>query len=293
MSNKLQVNEAELSPGSPPVMRSSRVFRSIAVALAVAAHALAAQSPTAIGSIRGTAVDPSGKVAPGVEIIIVDLNRSAQTTRDGWFVFDSITAGVHQLRARRVGYETVSLSLQVLANDVTYADIVMKPLVAELTPVLVQEKTRDTGGAPLEFAQRVASGQGTYFTEADIKKVNPRRMSDMLARVPGLHVLPNGEVFSSRGVVSINTDACAHGIPVYVNRVLVGGGSAGDPTSISDDMSHRKPEWMSPTAASRSIIDGIKPQDIVGVEVYNGPATAPATVPGTTSSCGVILIWTK
>jgi hypothetical protein len=266
----------------------ARVF-----ALSLAAFAVARGQGNGLGSIRGTAVDPTGSIIPDVEITIVDLNRTALTTRNGWFVLDSVPSGLHQVRARRAGFEFIALSLQVPVNDVTYADFVMKPLVTELAPVTVRAIAPDTRGAPPEFTERMANAQGTYFTAADIEKVHPHRVSDMLRRVPGLLILPNGEIFSGRGVVTINTKSCAHGMPVYVDRVLVGGGSEGDPASINDDALHRAPEWLSPTAASRSVIDGIKPQDIAGIEVYKGPATAPATLSGTTSSCGEILIWTR
>ena len=168
----------------------------------------------------------------------------------------------------------------------------MKPLATELAPITVST-ARDTRGAPLEFSQRVESGQGTYFTAADIEKAHPRRVSDMLRRVSGLNIRPNGDVFSGRGASSINSEPCVHGMPIYVDRVLIGGGSVGDPTSLTGDTLHRTAEWLSPTAGSRSVIDGMKPQDIVGIEIYKGPATAPATIPGATSSCDVILVWTK
>lgn len=259
----------------------------------LAPFAVALGQAIGLGSVHGTAVDPTGTIVPDVEITIVDLNRTTRTTHDGWFVVDSIPAGIHQVRARRAGFELIALSLQVLVNDVTYADFVMRPLVTELAPVTVRGTASDTRDAPSEFTQRMANGQGTYFTAADIERLRPRRVSDMLRRVPGLAVLPNGEIFSGRGVVTINSKACAHGMPVYVDRVQVGGGSTGDPSSITDDALHRKPDWLSPTATSRSMIDGVKPQDIAGIEVYKGPATTPASVPGMTSSCGSILIWTK
>jgi hypothetical protein len=266
----------------------ARVF-----ALSLTAFAVARGQTNALGSIRGTAVDPTGRIIPDVQVTIIDLNRATLTTRDGWFAFDSIPSGAHQVRARRAGLEFLMVDLQVLANDVTYADFVMKPLVPELAPVTVRVAASNATGAPAEFTNRMANAQGTYFTAADIEKAHPRGVSDMLRRVPGLLILPNGEIYSGRGVVTINSNACAHGMPVYVDRVLVGGGSEGDPTSITDDALHRKAEWLSPTAASRSVIDGIKPQDIAGIEVYKGPATAPADLAGSTSSCGEILIWTK
>jgi hypothetical protein len=266
----------------------ARVF-----ALSLAAFAVARGQSNPLGSIRGTAVDPTGRIIPDVQITIIDLNRATLTTRDGWFVFDSIRSGPHQIRARRAGLEFQVVNLQVLANDVTYVDFVMRPLVTQLAPVTVRTTAPDARGAPPEFTERMTNGQGTYFTAADIEKVHPHRVSDMLRRVPGLSVLPNGEIFSGRGVVSVKSNPCPHGMPVYVDRVQVGGGSGGDPASIFEDTVYRKPEWMSPTAASRSVVDGIKPQDIAGIEVYKGPATAPASLAGSTSSCGEILIWTR
>jgi hypothetical protein len=266
----------------------ARVF-----ALSLTAFTAARAQANGLGSIHGTAVDPTGSIVPGVEITILDLNRTARTTRDGWVVLDSVPAGLHHIRARRAGFAFIELSLEVLANDVTYADFVMKPPVTELAPVTVRDIASDTRDAPSEFAQRMANGQGIYFTAADIEKLRPHRVSGMLPRIPGLNILPNGEIFSGRGVVTIRSGACAHGMPVYVDRVQVGGGSTGDSASITDDALNRKPEYLSPTATSRSVIDGIKPQDIAGIEVYKGPATTPASVPGMTSSCGSILIWTK
>src|SRR5438105_2266022 len=84
----------------------------LALCLSFAAFALAAGQGAGSGSIRGTAVDTSGKLIPGVEIAIVDLNRVTRTTAGGWFVLDSVPAGAHQLRARRSGFEFVSRSLE-------------------------------------------------------------------------------------------------------------------------------------------------------------------------------------
>lgn len=55
------------------------------------------------GAIRGIAVDATGTIVQGVEILIVDLNRATQTNPNGMYVFDSVPAGVHQVRARRGG----------------------------------------------------------------------------------------------------------------------------------------------------------------------------------------------
>jgi hypothetical protein len=269
----------------------SLLSRTTALMLAVLGTAQSQAAP--VGALHGTAVNTSGAIVPDVEITIVDLGRATRTTGGGWFILDSIPAGVHHVRARRAGFQFVELDLEVAFNDVTYADFVMKPLATELAPVSVRGSATETHAADPRFADRMASGQGIYFTAADIEKHHPHRTTDMLRRISGLTILPNGEVYSGRGIVTLKTAACIHGMPVYVDGVQVGGGDMGDPASIMDDKLHRSAEWLSPTAASRSVIDGVKPETITGIEIYKGPATALASIPGTTSSCGAILIWTR
>jgi len=262
-------------------------------ALSIVVAAAADGQSARLGSIRGTAVNGAGTIIPDVEITIVDLSRATSTTSAGWFVLDSVPAGVHHIRARRAGFQFVELDLAVPVNDVTYADFVMRSLTTELAPVTVRGNASETHAADPRFSERMASGQGIYFTAADIEKHHPHRTTDMLRRVSGLTILPNGEVYSGRGIVTLKTAACIHGMPVYVDGVQVGGGDMGDPASIMDDKLHRSAEWLSPTATSRAVIDGVKPETITGIEIYKGPATALASIPGTTSSCGAILIWTR
>src|SRR6476661_4713157 len=101
-------------------------------ALSILAVAAADGQSVRLGSVRGTAVNPSGAIVPDVEISIVDLGRATRTTAAGWFVLDSVPAGIHHVRARRAGFQFVELDLEVSFNDVTYADFVMKPLATEL-----------------------------------------------------------------------------------------------------------------------------------------------------------------
>jgi len=70
------------SPRRTSIMLIARVF-----ALSLAAFAVARGQGNGLGSIRGTAVDPTGSIIPDVEIMIVDLNRTTLTTRNGWFVW--------------------------------------------------------------------------------------------------------------------------------------------------------------------------------------------------------------
>lgn len=265
------------------------------LALFALARVSGAQPGSPRGTIQGITVDASGAVLSGVEIQLGDRGFGTQLTRTGQYRFDSVAVGSHSLVARKVGFQPVVLKLEVLPNEITYADLVMKSATATLAPVTVAASPGERS-APRGFLERAASGQGTYITESDISRIRPKRVSDLMRRAPGLTVSPNGEVYSGRGVVTLNTTACAYGMPIFVDNVQVGGGDMGDPESITDRSMRsmgRKPDFMSPTSTSRSMIDGLKPGTIAGIEIYKGPATAPPDVPGATSSCGAILIWTK
>ena len=265
--------------------------------LFTAASWVSAQTISGRGVIQGIAVNPSGATVAGVELSLDDLRVSAHTNSNGIYHFDSIPAGTHTLHARKVGMQQVVVGLEVIANDITYADLVMKPVanesVTNLAPVTVTAAVRGSTTAPAGFLQRMATGQGTYITDADIAKVRPSKLSDVMRRVPSLKIFPNGEVYNGRGIVTLRTEACAHGMPIYVDNVQVGGGEMGDPEGTTDRSTSRKPDFMSPTSTGRSPIDGIKPADVVGIEIYNGPATAPSTLTGSNSACGAIFIWTK
>jgi Carboxypeptidase regulatory-like domain len=283
-----------------PIIRG-RFFKSLvphfrglaALALLASPISTPAQSSAGRGTIQGITVDSSGAIVSGVEVQLGDVGIEAQLTRSGEYRFDSIAAGFHTLIARKLGFQAVKLQFEVLADDITYADIVMRPAIAALAPVTVAAESSVPLFTPTGFMERAATGRGTYFTESDIAKIRPERVSDLMRRVPGLTVFPSGEIFSGRGVVTLKTQACAFGIPIFVDNVQVGGGSMGDPESITDQEMGRKPDFLSPTSTSRSTIDGLKPKDIAGIEIYKGPGTAPPQVSGTTSSCGAILIWTK
>jgi Carboxypeptidase regulatory-like domain len=266
------------------------------LALFAAATISGAQAPIPRGTIQGIAVDPSGAVVSGVEIQLGDTGVATQLTHTGQYRFDSVAIGSHSLVARKLGFQSVMLKLEVLPNAITYADLVMKPATTTrttLAPVTVNASSTGDGSAPSGFLQRAATGQGTFFTESDIARIRPKRVSDLMRRVSGVTVAPNGEVYSGRGVVTLKTTACEYGMPVFIDNVQVGGGDMGDPESLNDRSMNRKPDFMSPTSTSRSPIDGLKPSNSAGIEIYKGPATAPPDVPGTTSACGAILIWTK
>lgn len=259
--------------------------------------AVSGQQPVPTGSVYGRATNERGDVMGDVEIEVVDAHRKTHTSGNGLYHLDSIGAGAHVFQARRVGFSPLVASIEVDSGATTYADVVMRPATNVLASVLVKADLL-MRGVPRGFLERMHSGaQGTYITAADIKKQNPHRVSDILKFVPGVKVAPNGEVFTSRGMVTVLSNGCANGLPVYLDNVQVGGGTGGGPDGFIGDLNAgrvgRGAAPVGATAVARSVADIVPPERVVGIEVYSGPATVPPTLPAANSACGAVFIWTR
>lgn len=249
------------------------------------------------GKVYGTATNQRGEVMGDVEIEIVDVHRKTRTGPNGLYRLDSIAVGAHVFQARRLGYSPLVASIEVDSAEATYADVVMRPAANVLASVLVRADLL-MRGVPRAFMERMHSGaQGTYITAFDIKRQNPQRVSDILRFVPGVKVSENGEVFSSRGAVTVLSNGCSSGLPVYLDNIQVGGGTGGGPEGFIGDLNAgrvgRGPTPAGTTAIARSVADIVPPEKVVAIEVYSGPASVPPTLPAASSSCGAVFIWTR
>jgi hypothetical protein len=287
-------------------MRKAGVARSgfAIVVLAMMAAAIAtrparAQQATATGKVAGKATDDKGRAMADVEVEIVDAHRRTRTAANGLFRIDSLEPGDHLITARRLGFSPLTATIQVDPEQTTFADVVMRPAANVLASVLVKADQL-MRGVPRAFLERMHSGaQGTYLTAEDIRRANPQRISDVLRQVPGVRVTANGEVFTTHGAVSILSNACANGLPVYLDNVEVGGGTGGSPDGFIGDQNPGRvaagggARIAGSTAIARSIADVLPPARVVAIEIYSGPATVPVTLPAANSSCGAVFIWTR
>jgi hypothetical protein len=72
-------------------------------------------------------------------------------------------------------------------------------------------------------------------------------------------------------------------MPVYIN-----GGTDAMATAASNSSGDAGSTVL---AGSSLGLETVDPTEIVGIEIYRGPATMPASMPS--SPCGAIVIWTK
>ena len=257
------------------VLRASRrnpgAAAVLAVALAVAASAasgteLSAQvaTPVLTGIVKGTVVTDARMPLVGAQIRFGNAVEVAESDDAGQFMATRVNVGTVWLRVRRIGYRPESLLVTVVAGQSIQPTVVMQQIAQSIAAVKVIGR-RDLTGPMAGFYSRLqVGGGGRFFTQADIAKRQPGRMTDLLRSVPGIRI-------ESRG---------------FDNRVRIRG-SRCSPLIWLDGQG---------LFAGEFDLDAVDPYSFEGIEIYSGPATVPLEFQGNqraSSSCGTVILWSR
>jgi hypothetical protein len=228
--------------------------------------AFASVSAQSVGAISGTIRDSVGTPIPGVEVVLLQM-QAVHSDSVGVFHFANIPAGTRQLHFRRLGFAPKSLDAEISEGKTLALTVVLQATATEIEGMTVEEATRRRQ-ILADFYDRSSRGFGHFVTRDQIEKRNPMNLSDMMRMIPGARLVPmrNGGQAALR-----------------FNRAQMGGRDC--PPQY----------WVDGVKAFALNIDDIIPQDVEGIEIYEGASTVPPqfnTKEGTTI-CGVVLIWTR
>ncbi len=248
-------------------------------------HAVA--QPSGWGAVDGGVADTSGAPLSDVEVMAMDdASIHGRTGTGGMFRIDSVSAGFHMFRFRRVGIVPLTVSVNVKPGITTSVDAVVAMMPHTLARVEVQGSNGEMLDVPRDVADRMRNGMGTYLTAADVAKANPINTADVLRHVAGIVVTgsagdelvysirPTTAMFvkpDANGNMAVSTP-CTTGMDVFVDGAPMGAvGAGGKPLG--------------------GAINAALPGDIAAIEIYKDAVEIP---PGLTqSACGAIYIWTK
>lgn len=249
--------------------RHAPAFAVTSLSYLVAAGCLAAQSPTF--SIRGTVRDGTGMPIEGVQLSIRGADARVESGEDGRYALLKVPRAPGDtiwLRARRIGYraDSVPLAAAMAADPTTDANvpIVLERIAVTLQPLRVTSR-RVLVGPMAGFERRRTSGNGRFFTAAEIDRKNPSRLTDLLRFVPGMRL---SAARTAPTTVRMRGARCA---PLV---------------------------WLDgqPLGGMEFDLDGVNPRSVEGIEVYSGPASVPIEFQRDrfgSSSCGTIVLWTR
>jgi hypothetical protein len=234
--------------------------------------ALVLVSPLQAQILGGRVMDRTSN-EPVQDAVVEVLNpagrrvHQARTDRDGFFVFELRQAGEYRVRTARIGYSTTTSGpVQVEERQSVQVEIKLSTGEVQLEALTVTARSQPPRSNFLEregFYDREKMGFGLFLTSAELNQRHATQTADLFRGLAGVQVTSAG---GTRYNVSMsrNSGNCPP-------RILLDAG----PVSGSD------------------LDSFVQPQDIEAIEIYRGPSETPGRWMANSSSCGLIVIWTK
>jgi hypothetical protein len=244
----------------------------IPLALSAGARAAAAQA-RAPGSVLLLQVrDEQGRPLPDAQVVVGGVNRTGRSDATGEAFVNQIPAGNRLLEVRRQGYGMVRLAADFAGADTVRRQVALTPQPVELEGIVATSWGRSMRLRRNGFYDRQRAGMGAYMTADRIELLHPLRTVDIFRYMRGFLVRQ-----TPAGPIVVGTRGSGLG-----NRDCI-------PTVYLDGMAMASHN----TKDQHDAIDMIRPDDILAVEAYAGPASIPAQYNPLGSACGVILVWTR
>ncbi len=262
--------------------------------LGVVSGAVPHRAPDRAVTISGTLVTVAEEPLEGVSVRLLPIGFATETDATGRFRFTGLPAGRYELQIRHIGYEPVGFALEIADPDEEF-DLGVIPLEA-VAPMLEGVVVEGEGILPrlasVGFYARRDGGLGAFVEREEIEGWNPREVSDILRRLPGVRVEPNpnyGLALQPRRsafgyAVGQSPGRDTRRVLVYSPRApnaqdcpplyFIDGAFLGDALTVDIDAVY------DPTAAE-------------AIEFYAGPGRLPAEFNRPGAQCGVFVFWSR
>ena len=246
------------------------------------ATALQAQQRTAGAELWGRVVLAGDTVGlPGTVVEVVGVSARATSSQTGFYRFAQLPAGPQQLRVRRIGYESVSIPVELKNGEAERRDISLVRLPASLTEVRIDGQVRKVPPRFEDVYRRMTTANGKFFTREDIELLNPLDIPSLLLQVPTVRINNGGLQFAKCNEGGARSLWRGGGkVQIYIDGLRMTGRMPNRPTSED------------PVAADQfDVLRMVHPAQIQAMEVYTGVSRIPGQF--LEDACAVIAIWTK
>ncbi|HEV7388434.1 MAG TPA: carboxypeptidase regulatory-like domain-containing protein [Gemmatimonadaceae bacterium] len=264
-----EVEIATFFPGRGFALRAPVRLCAILCVLTLYGGELASQSR---GTVSGSVMSADKVALAEARVRIAGTPLTTITRLDGAFEFRGVPVGRQSLEITRIGYSPKTMAILVTAGETSNASVVLEAFALETVTV-----TADADSTPgiRAFMERKARGSGWYFTREEIAVMQPREVTDVLRRVPGVQIEGGGTMSggnpTARSGRNISGAGSTCSMTYYLN---------GSPLSLTNGL---------------SINHFVAADDLAAVEVYTGSSQIPPEFNSSLygSRCGVVAVWTR
>lgn len=237
-----------------------RALTSIAALSFVSAAVPCSTAAQQVGTVTGV-VSAASNARPlaNAQVSLPGLGRGGLSNPEGQFLLQNVPVGQHEIRVERLGFQTLTRTVDVVAGDAVVADFALEERAISMEGIVVTGVAAETPEVELPFTV-------AQITVDEVSKIPTPSVGGMLqGKVAGVKVvqgsgLPGNEPsFQLRGPTSITGSQSPL---IVIDGVITTGG-------ISD----------------------IDPNDVASIEVVKGAAAA--ALYGSRASAGVVQITTR
>jgi hypothetical protein len=214
--------------------------------------------------LTGVVRTPDGRPVVGATVIVHGTNVTGTTSANGTFSLTGLPAGTYSAEVRAIGYSPKRVAVNLSSARPTQVAVGLDQKVQQIQGVVVKAEATKLQKDYTGFLDRVKHGQGHYITEEQLAVRQALQFTDVLRMTPGLQVVPNGAMsYAIQGRGGCTPDVWVDGMQII--------------------------------DGATSLNDLINPNDVSGVEIYNGGSTVPIqfTAGGGGGSCGAVVVWSK
>ena len=252
---------------------------------------LTAQSVAAQSSVTGIVRDSAGRPIASAEVVIEALSKRAIADPNGRYILTDVPAGLRLIRARMLGYVPVANMVRVTAGESAQSDFVLERVPQQLDTVLVKDRARVAGIGLAAFEERRSMGFGKFLDSTYLRANEQRGLGDILREIPGTVILTPPRQICRRGLGCYNPPSTKRVagssrvafikpcfMEVFLDGALVNRGS----------IVGEQADWEGAFDLNMVTTTGF-----AAVEVYRSSAEVPMIFQSPTSTCGVLLLWTR
>ena len=230
--------------------------------------------PAYRGRLLGVYNGQTGDPVEGAEVMDALSKTKALTSKTGTVSLAFLPDGGSMVRVQKIGFQPMTIVVAISPVDTVPITLILTPLATTLPTVVTRDSApRYVSPALQAFEERRRGGMGHFITEADLRKSDASKMTNVLRRLPNINIVcprsgpRRGECWATAGRAR--------------SKLAVGGGTC--------DIS----VYINGTPAGDTDLEKLSVTDFAGIEYYSGGATIPPLYNMTGSSCGVLLLWSR